>query len=276
MAGMALAALVSGESLDCRRLFLAGGASLCLYGFGLILNDLHDFETDRIYASNRPLPRREISLGLALSVALLLLLAGLLLAELLGKAALLTGSVLAVLVMTYNFGGKQYPLAGSVNMGLCRGASFLLGVNYTWWLALPGVAALGVTAFIAAVTAISRHEETEHRHGLGAWVPFWILLAMYLALLYFTCAAGVPRAQLLPLVLLPVAGLLLVGGIGRRLARGSVSPDQTRVAVGEFIRALILIQVPFLCLLPATVPFAVALLVGWSLAKYLGKTYSGS
>lgn len=277
IAGMAVAALVTGQTtIDLHDLFLAGGASLCFYCFGLILNDLHDLEQDRAQSPHRPLPRREVPVALAFLAAIVFVVTGLLLAEFLGKDALLVGSVLAFLVITYNFYAKRHPVIGSITMGLCRGASVLLGVEHTGWLGLPGALALGITVYIAVVTGIARREYGECRHGWRAWAPLGVLLAMSPTLLVLISSADVPLSLRLPTVLALALGWLAVGLIGRRLAQGVSRAEQTRAAVGELIRALIFIQAPYLLLFPATVPFGVALLAGWPIATWLGKRYSGS
>lgn len=275
MAGMALFALVAHQEPSRRAFLLAGGVSLCLYAFGLILNDLVDYSHDRLCRPERPLPIGDVSSEQALLLALALLGGGMYFAYCLGFPALMMSIVLAFLIGTYNLLSKNIPCLGSLNMGLCRGVSFLLGVDPKGWFGLPGIAALGVVAFIAAVTSISKHETTTHSHGREAWLPTGVLAILFVSVWVLWLPYSTPGH--LVAVSLLFAGSVMVSAVTSwRLAAGPASPAKTQAAVGAFICNLIFVQAPFLFLLPATIPLGIALLAGWPLARWLGTRYAGS
>lgn len=274
MAGMAAATLLANQPLPGPgAFFLAGASALCFYAFGLILNDLVDYGADRQQRPDRPLPRGEVEGKHALLTGLALLALGLLLAAILSAAALVMGALLAFLICLYNLVLKRYAGLACLNMGLCRGTSFLLGVEAAGWASLPAYAAVGLTAYVAALTWIARHEDFEHAHGRCAWYPLLVLAALAPAVVALGLLAWTP------LVAVPVAAVLLLALVsaartGWQLGRGRAAPGTTRRAVGALIRNLLPIQAAFLLLLPHTAPIAVLLMLCWPLAGWLGKRFS--
>ena len=79
LAGIAIAAYAFGQPLSglmlvpCVLLCLS---TACLYGGGIVFNDIFDLETDRIERPERALPSGDISLGKALWLGSSLILAG--------------------------------------------------------------------------------------------------------------------------------------------------------------------------------------------------------
>jgi len=167
------------------------GTSICLYLFGLVLNDLFDLEADRAERPDRPLPSGQITMLQAKAAAFAAALSGLNIAMIAGWPALYVAGALAVAILSYNV-LKRIPVVGICTMGICRGLSFLLGVV----VALPelffsptpsgvlGVPAATVSiayvttfAYVIAFSAIAKNEMADEKPmGVKRWMPFVVLL----------------------------------------------------------------------------------------------------
>lgn len=165
----------------------AAAASLCLYMFGLAVNDIVDIETDRAERPDRPLPSGQITVPQAKMAALAAALSGLNIALIAGRPALFVAGALAALILAYNMALKRIPVAGICAMGGCRGLSVALGVAAarSEWFAQPpdatcvpaALAALAVTAYVVAFSAIAKNEmAAEKPMGPVRWTPFAVLL----------------------------------------------------------------------------------------------------
>ena len=126
-AGFLLASAALGALPPLGTAFAAAGATLCLYVFGLILNDIVDVADDARERPERPLPSGAISVPQARMAAIAMALSGLNLALTAGRLALYAAAVLAALIILYNGGAKRIPVVGVLTMGLCRGTSLVLG-----------------------------------------------------------------------------------------------------------------------------------------------------
>ena len=93
-------------------LAFSAGAALCLYAFGLILNDLLDLATDQRERPERPLPAGEISVLQARVAAVAMAVSGLNLALFAGRSALYVAAALSACIVLYNGGLKRVPVVG--------------------------------------------------------------------------------------------------------------------------------------------------------------------
>ncbi len=125
--------LLATEGLRCLWIPVA---SFCLYGAGMLWNDLNDIERDRTLNPRRPLPSGRISLAAAYVLGVLLAVGALVsgyLAQ--GRTGFDAAGVVLILALIYDFGAKEVPYLGSVVMGLVRAshaifAVLLLGQDY--------------------------------------------------------------------------------------------------------------------------------------------------
>ncbi|MEI6810385.1 MAG: UbiA family prenyltransferase, partial [bacterium] len=101
LAGFVLA-LGIGGTWDIRILWVML-ASLAIYGCGLILNDVADYEVDLRERPKRPIPCGAVRKLHALLAGLLLGAAGIALAYQAGMMALVAASLLLALVLIYDF-----------------------------------------------------------------------------------------------------------------------------------------------------------------------------
>lgn len=120
-------------------------ATACLYATGIVINDIHDLETDRRERPSRPLPSGRISIGSARFLATLLAAVGLVAAMLiplnydpgatasggvftLSNRSMIIGAALLGAVLLYDLVLKE-TILGPPAMGLCRALNFALGLS---------------------------------------------------------------------------------------------------------------------------------------------------
>lgn len=249
VAGALLAAAAVSRAPSAPALAAAAGASLCLYAFGLILNDLMDIETDRAERPDRPLPSGEIPVSQARMAAVVVALAGLNLALIAGRPALHAAAVLAALIILYNGGAKRIPVVGALTMGLCRGMNLMLGAlalgapaSIGQWLPVL-LAAVGLTLYVAAFSALAAREmATEKPQGSLRWLPFAALLIVLPAVLVASTVQHPPQT-LLPvayvfLMIMTLMRAWLLGGVMYQL-------QPVPVTIGGHIRNLLMVQACF-------------------------------
>jgi len=150
-----------------------------LYGGGVVFNDVFDLELDRQERPERPLPSDRASFTNAVVLGSLLLIVGVLAAS---QVSLLSGGIAFVVALTaliYDGFGKHQVWLSPINMGLCRGGNWLLGVSVLpvmvterWFLALIPI------IYISAVTAISRGEVEGGSRQTGIFAISLILLGL--------------------------------------------------------------------------------------------------
>lgn len=214
-----------------REALWPAGAALCFYCAGLLLNDFRDINEDLRDRPERPLPSGAINPMTALGLGILLILVGVGLSAVGGKAALCVGLGVAALVVAYNFVTKRRPILGALNMGACRAGSLLLGVVFVESKSLVFVSALLLLfAYIASVTFLARFETTGDQ--VNKSLPSGALLVMsslFLARSGAWLASG-------PMLL---AGFLMACSVAR--SPGAVTPAQ----IGALIGVLLPVQAAF-------------------------------
>jgi len=283
VAGFLLAS--SGAPHLCAPLALAAaaGASLCLYAFGLILNDLMDVETDSRERPERPLPAGEITVPQARMAAVAMALSGLNLALGAGRPALLIAAALAGVIVLYDAALKRVPVLGLCAMGLCRGLSLLLGAvaarpelfSHPVAADVPVfIAAAGLTLYVIGFSAVAKREtDSEKPQGRVRWLPF-IALLLVLPFLIGTLSAQKRFDAFTPTVyvFLMVMALMrawLLGGLMYRL-------QPVPVTVGGHIRNLLMLQACF-CVAAGSqglLPAAFFVLLSFLFARLAARFYS--
>jgi 4-hydroxybenzoate polyprenyltransferase len=225
------------------------GAALCLYAFGLMLNDLMDVAADQLERPERPLPAGEINVSQARLAAIALALSGLNLALVAGRPALFTAAALAGVIVLYNATLKRVPVLGVCALGLCRGLSLLLGavaarpdllVRHSAADVPVWLAAAGLLLYVAGFSAVAKREmEPDKPLGITRWLPFAALLLTLFGLL--VAVSALKRLDgIMPtvFVFLMVMALLRAWLLGGMLYRIQPVPD----TVGGHIRNLLLLQ----------------------------------
>jgi len=261
----------------------AAGASLCLYVFGLILNDLLDIETDLRERPERPLPAGEITVPQARMAAVAMSFSGLNLALVAGRPALFVAAALAVVIVLYNAALKRVPVAGICAMGLCRGLSLLLGAvaarpEFFARLTATDVpvflAAGGLTLYVTGLSAVAKREaETDKPQSFSRWLPFLALLLVLPALIAVLSAhkrfdAFTPTVYVFLMVMTLMRSWLL-GGLMYRL-------QPVPVTVGGHIRNLLMVQACFCAAAGSQglIPAALFVLLSFVFARLSARFYS--
>lgn len=164
-------------------------ATVCLYGGGVVFNDVFDAELDAVERPERPIPSGVVSIRLAALLGALLLLIGISASFVVNQTAGLLAIGIAVASLVYDRFGKHHNWLGPVNMGLCRGLNLLLGISILPDQVLPWVwIGLVPIVYIAAITMISRGEV----HG-GS--PTTLRAAGLLYALVIGCVAALAQRQ---------------------------------------------------------------------------------
>lgn len=256
------------------RLLAVLGASVLFYAAGLLMNDLADCETDRRERPNRPIPSGRVSASTARIVLLMCLLVGLALSASAGRWALIVALLLVGSITAYNLLPRTGPLA-VVWMATCRGLNVFLGAavaSAATTLACAG--ALIVAWFVAALTALARHEMADSRPGWRAWMPAAVILLGFGTMLRLV--------ELPPDMEMRLAGAFffafaLAGLAGWRLLEGgrAMAPS----VVGLLISALIPLQAA-LCLASGAGAWglgaALLLMLLWPLNRLLARSFAPS
>lgn len=204
--------LLSGSPFIYAIVFLILSTA-CLYGGGVVMNDVFDAELDKVERPERPIPSGLIPKGAATAFGLILLLAGIVFAAL--SNALDTFSIsfwlavaIAVASLVYDKWGKHNRLIGPLNMGLCRALNLLLGmslIGYAVWV--YWILAIMPMIYIAAITMISRgevHGSKKNTLYLAAALYLAVIaMILYFSYLNITFLSTLPFAAIFSVLIFP-------------------------------------------------------------------------
>ena len=207
---------VGGGPNDWAILLLLAGASSCLYGGGVVLNDVCDAERDARERPDRPIPSGRVSQRTALGLACALLGIGFALAASFSWRAGGIAALLIVSIVLYDSLLKTTVLAPAL-MGLCRALNLALAMSAAG-LVSPADAISGQSPlyelvplslmwlYVTSVTHFARHEAGIVERGRLLAGTIGICLAVGgLASLYWT----VPQVQVEYLGLAALLGVAL-------------------------------------------------------------------
>lgn len=165
-AGFLLALALEGKEPSGERALAVALTSALAYSLGMAANDLFDRRKDAVSAPSRPIPSGKVSPRAA--AVLCLVLGGGAVAGAIASGTFWVTALLITTVLLYDCGGKRWPVAGVLLMGLCRAENFLLGASAAMGASallrpevLCGAAVLGL--FITLVTSVSRLEDRPFR-----------------------------------------------------------------------------------------------------------------
>ena len=213
-------------------------ATACLYGGGVVLNDVFDRNLDRIERPERPIPSGRVPVSLAAIVGTTLLGAGVVAAAMTTWLAGAIAGAIAGLVLFYDAWGKRYLAVAAISMGACRALNLLLGVaavpaavRSEGWLAMIPL------LYIGAITIVSRGEV----HGGSRRIATVALISLSAALAALAVVAAGAGARALPAVmlLLILAWRVLPPFLE---ARRTPMPGPIRGAVKRGVLSLVLVD----------------------------------
>jgi 4-hydroxybenzoate polyprenyltransferase len=231
--------IVGGAIVDARRWLPLMLAGVAIYAGGMILNDVFDYEVDRLERPLRPLPSRRVSRRFAAWLGGSLLLVGPALAAISGGTSLIVALLLSTCVLGYDAGLKRTVL-GPEFMGACRSLNLLLGMSQAERIGGPiGWLAAGMFGlFVVGLTWISRDEVAATRSGglrRGLGLEHIALLGMAGAVIGFGRGAVNPGAGILSgMIVLSIAAWVIISRGFRALRSPSPATLQAAVKTGVF------------------------------------------
>jgi len=274
-------------------------ASLCVYHGGMALNDWADREHDRATRPDRPLPSGAVAASGALSLGLVLLALGPLLAWSAAPAAGYWMAGVAVLAAVYDLGGRG-PWSGPLLLALCRAGNLGVGfalVSDSRWRPLGLAVGLAYGAYVFLASRLGRMEDREDARPLGSRPRRLLLGCAALLLLLPAIPPGLSRGTVEPTSWV-IGAVLVVGasyGVLRTAwTRRPWTPARVEEAMGRLLRRL-LVFTAAACMLatswptevpcfPASVPatglpgilVGVAILAGYPAAHALRRVFPPS
>ncbi|MBE9028817.1 UbiA-like protein EboC [filamentous cyanobacterium LEGE 11480] len=210
-------------------------ATTGLYGGGIVFNDVFDAELDAVERPERPIPSGRATLNYGIFLGTVLLLGAIVAAAQVSLLSAEIACVVAFSALTYDAIGKHHPVFGPLNMGLCRGGNWLLGMSVVPGAMLHhGVIVLVPIVYIAAITLMSRGE-VDGGDRLASQIALGLLLTVAIGLMALTLLPDYIWLSMLPLGLIWL-GLVLPAFIK---ATTSLTPDLIRQAVRTGVISLI-------------------------------------
>jgi len=266
--------LAGGTCADPGRALLLGGASLCIYSAGLVLNDIADTDIDRRERPGRPIPSGRVSRVADALTTLVLMAGGLGLASAAGMTSLCVAVALVALVVFYDLAAKRVPVLGPIVMGTCRGANVALGASTglgAGAIILPvALSASAEAAYVASVTTIAAREVEGPPGPILRWLPSAVIASGMALVLAFVWEG---EMWVLAAAALPVVAVLLAS---LRLRRDMDTQDVPRL-IGSMIGALVFLQAAFTVVAsPRDLEFAVAVLALWPLGLIARRYFHAS
>ena len=236
LAGAALATWAAGVVMPWAALAGLVAASACVYCAGMAANDIFDVSVDTRERPGRPIPSGRVSKARAWVLVLVLQSAGVGLAAWIGTAALLAVAATIAATYVYNAALKD-SLVGPLAMGACRYANACIGLAVVAAPPWPAyVVPAGTALYVAALTAVSRHEVDGATRAQVAppLYALWLLSAVPAA---WALAGVLPNRWAAAAVLLPLAWL--AGPVRRALVAPSAGSLRGAVMAGIFGIAMV-------------------------------------
>ena len=241
------------------KTFLLIIISLCLYSFGIILNDICDIHIDKIERPNRPLPSEKISLKSAYFATIILAICAISIACVLSKITLFVSVLLLIVIILYNTVLKKYNNLGAFSLAICRILNIILGASAHFaysdesylLLFLP---ILFIGTYILGVAKLA-HNETEvlkKRNGIG------LIIVSSLLWSYFLILGGFLRSEFHLSLLGLIFGMLVIIYFKKFDIR---NPLKTQKLIGKLIGLLIIFQASCLVLFNANICAVLILLL---------------
>jgi 4-hydroxybenzoate polyprenyltransferase len=251
-------------------------ASMAIYGAGIALNDVFDYEIDRVERPKRPLPSGAVSTQFARILGATLLVVGLALSCLGGVRSFIVAATLIACVVAYDVGGKR-TVFGPELMGACRGLNLMLGLSAsanfggpTAWLVAASMA-----VFVAGITWISR-SETESGRARGLVAGWALQNVAFLGLIAAALRPGDFPSMNDRTVAFTIVGLAILGVVAVIVNRAdfksltAANPLAKQFAVKTGVLSLVWLNVGIVAAVRGPIT-AIAVAVLWIPAFLLGK-----
>ncbi len=240
--------------------------SILLYGGGMVLNDILDFDEDLRERPDRVLPSGRISFNQAWQGVIIAFGLALLLSFFISLKMVLVTALIITAVYLYNGPSRKVPKLGFAVMGSCRSFNIILGATALGEFnnALLLVALIE-GAYIYGVCVIA-HNETKTLPS-----PFWCkfpLILIAIAVFFSWVSLKFPWQGIIAGLYLLWSTFNIVKNLTPQLPVGKIPPQ-----IGRLIRNLIPLQFCLaLCLAPQLWYICLGLMLGLPIcAKYAKK-----
>ena len=164
-------------------------STACLYGGGIVFNDVFDIKKDRINRPERVIPSGKLSLQEAKNIGITLFVIGIIAAFFVSVYSGFIAVLIMLSALLYDKYAKHNTFLGPLNMGLCRGLNLILGMSISIDLEnqylLIGILPI---LFISAIT-LTAQKETKGKNklaiGIAMILDASIVLGFWLLSKYF-------------------------------------------------------------------------------------------
>lgn len=160
--GVILGFWLSGLTAPYTRLLLLVSATICALGFGNVINDIKDAESDRINHPQRPIPRGEIPRTGALVFSIILVVAALIAGRIVSVHHLVGVIAPIILLTLYTLFLKGTPLIGNILISMLVAYSLLFG-----GLTSPEITTLFIPSLLAFLLNLAREiiKDVQDKEG---------------------------------------------------------------------------------------------------------------
>lgn len=152
--------VVQGENVGLEFLGFLLASSGCLFLAGMSLNDYFDKNIDKKERPERPIPSGKIQPKNALSLGIIFLIIANIFSIFVGIEAVLVTITMSVLIFSYDFKIKKFPVIGILTLSLIRFLNVILGATIafnfeTVYIAIP------LAIFVAGISILARTESSS-------------------------------------------------------------------------------------------------------------------
>jgi geranylgeranylglycerol-phosphate geranylgeranyltransferase len=114
------------QSIDI-TVFYASLSAMLVAAAGNIINDIFDYEIDKVNRPNRILPSEELTKKSAIVFYLIFTTLALMISSLVNNTAVVIVTVTSLLLFFYSYKLKGIPLIGNLTVAVCTGLAFIYG-----------------------------------------------------------------------------------------------------------------------------------------------------
>ena len=195
-------AVLASAAADAGMIAVAAAAMALFYTAGMILNDVLDYDVDRVQRPERPLPSGAVGRDAAIAAVVALFVAGEGLLLIAGVEAALAGLGLVALIVLYDAWHKGNALS-PVLMGGCRALVYFVAA-FAVAGEVPIEVATAAAVLLLYIVGLTQVAKAESGGLLAAWplaavlaaIGYWVgwVDSVWMALLLVAFAAWVWRA----------------------------------------------------------------------------------
>jgi len=153
--------LVQGDTFGLHLLGPLLTTSGCLFLAGMSLNDYFDKKIDKKERPERPIPSGKVSPKNALSLGIIFLIIANIFSIFVGLEAVLVTITMSVLIFSYDFKIKNFPVIGVLTLSSVRFLNVILGTSIAFNLEIVYIA-IPLAIFVAGISVLARTESSSY------------------------------------------------------------------------------------------------------------------